>query len=148
MILSIGCVSSLLSIIAIKNFKRKTLLISGHLLTGIMFILISFLLNNLVESPLNNAILGILYSFSIVYQVTCGVVVWIYMVETLSDSGLSITMFAYYLVAIGVNLIAINKTLIADTFDYDLFYIFGGLALILSIYVYKLMKETKGLNEQ
>jgi len=90
-------------------------------------------------------VIALVFCFVIIYEVTCGPIAWIYAIETVIDSGLGICYFFLWgtvlLVSIGSPILMEKDSLGSST----VFFIFGGISLVATVYVYLFIKETKGL---
>ena len=84
--------ASLLAVFFIKYFGRRTLIVWGHVLIGVVHCLIGVF--NILEY--NNGVIAMIVLFLVVYEETSGPLAWLYAVETVIDSAMGIVLLTLW----------------------------------------------------
>ena len=88
----VNFVASFLSIFIVKVFKRKTLLIIGHILMGVCHILVGIF----DIYGIDIGVVVMINLFCVSYEVTSGPIAWLYASETVVDSALGFCTLILY----------------------------------------------------
>jgi len=127
-----------------RFFKRKHLLIFGHLGMGINHLLIGYL--NTVENSTGVIVnMGLFMWF---YGSTSGPLAWAIAAETVVDKGLGVCLTSLYLWVIILSLICpviMDPEVMGPS---NVFYFFSVISFLAIPYVIYFMKETKGLTDK
>jgi len=130
--------ASLISVVLVKYFGRKTLVIYGHLGMAVTH-LATGLFNNAGN---NNGVIGCILIFLCVYQNTSGPVAWLYAAETTIDAALGLCLFTLWGTVTILSLtcpILMEDTVIGPS---NTFFLLSGLAVFGSMYGYFFMIES------
>ena len=90
-----------MSILSLRFFGRRTLLLFGHLGMCLSYLLMAIF----TYTDLDYGVLVMLGSFLIIYQNTSGPVAWAYCVETCCDVSLGVCQLTLYSVVVVLSLI-------------------------------------------
>lgn len=85
-------IGALISVPAIKNFNRRTLLIGGHFSFFVCHAFIGYM--SLLDN--NNGVLVGIFAFLLAYNMTSGPIAWVYAAETSVDVGLGFILMTLY----------------------------------------------------
>ena len=141
-----GCAcagGTLISTFTVCYFRRKTLLIFGHIAMALTHALIAIFNNKTMD----NLMISMVYLYALVYSNSSGPLAWMYATETTIEAAfgtciLVLTGMIFILSLVGPIIMADNSLGPSNTF-----FIFSGLSLCGAFYVALFFKETKGLTE-
>lgn len=134
----VNMLASLVSVVLVKYFGRKTLVVWGHLLIAVIHTATG-LFNNAGNST---GVIGCVLLFLCVYQNTSGPVAWLYAAETTIDAALGICLFTLWGTVVVLSEtcpILMEDTVIGPS---NTFFLLAGLAVFGSMYGYFFMKES------
>jgi len=130
--------ASLVSVVLVKYFGRRTLVIWGHLM-----IAASHLATGLFNNAGNNdAVIACILIFLCVYQNTSGPVAWLYAAETTIDAALGLCLFTLWGTVVVLSEtcpILMEDSVIGPS---NTFFLLSVLGVLGSIYGYFFMKES------
>ena len=131
------------SVVPVKHFKRRTLVLFGHLLMSVLMFLVG-LFSYLGE---NNLMFAALISFLFAFQSTDGPVLFLYASEVTVDSGLGFCVFGVKSTGL---LISLTTEYLMDSalHPHGAFWLYSGIILVGFVYFYFCMKETSGLTDK
>lgn len=84
--------TSFIAVFFIKYFGRRTLIIWGHILIGIVHCLVGVF--NILEY--NNGVIAMIVLFLVFYENSSGPIAWLYAVETCIDSAMGICLLTLW----------------------------------------------------
>ena len=96
----------------------------------------------------DNAMIGMVLLFLVVYQNTSGPVAWLYAAETTIDTGLGICVLALFGTVFIMSLICPVLMSTDSIGPSNTFFIFAGLSVLGAIYSATKIKETRGLSDK
>ena len=137
----VNAIGITISIVTIKYFGRRTILIFGHI--GI-FIAYGFVIFFDKKKESTGVIISIL-TFLFIYQNSSGPVTWIYFTETTVDAALGICLFTLWFTVFLLSFIC--PILMGLNVD-DVFMGFSVVSLIGALFCFIWIKETRGLTEK
>ena len=97
----VNFVASFLSIFIVKVFKRKTLLIIGHILMGVCHILVGIF----DIYGIDIGVVIMINLFCVSYEVTTGPIAWLYASEVVVDSALGFCILCLWMTVLFLSLI-------------------------------------------
>ena len=86
----------LFAVFIIRRFPRRTLLIPGHLLIALCHLLVGVC----AIQGLDTGVLAMILLFLVVYEITNGPIIWLYVSEVVVDSALGVCIFSLWGVAL------------------------------------------------
>ncbi len=131
----------IVSIVTIKYFGRRTILIFGHIGIFIAYGLVMFFD---IKKDSTGVIISILV-FLLIYENSSGPVTWIYFTETTVDAALGICLFTLWFTVFLLSFIC--PILMGLNVD-DVFLGFSLISLMAALFCYIWIKETRGLTEK
>jgi predicted MFS family arabinose efflux permease len=137
-------ISGLISVLTIKKFKRRSVLIVGHLCMSSMHAGVIFF----ASSKNEDGILSMVVLFIFSYNMSSGHLCWMYNTETTIDVGLGICFSILMLTNFFLTLIC---PLLMDANSLGpskVFIMFSVFSFIGAVYAFCILKETKGLNDR
>jgi hypothetical protein len=137
-------VATLSAALALAHFGRKALTLFGNLGLGVIDILLAVLFLFPDWAPSGILILVLLILYMIVYGVSLGPVVWLYVPEIIPAK---IVPFATMMNWTGASLVVIFTPILTQLNDnnpYPVFFFYGGITLVFFVINCFLMVETKG----
>jgi len=133
-----------MSVPAIKNFNRRTLLLSGqfsffacHAFIGYM----SYIGNE-------SGVLAGIFVFVLAFSMTSGPIAWVYAAETSVDVGLGFILMTLYGDVVVLSQICPILFEPQNFGPTGVFFMFSGFALVGLIFVWVYIKETSGLTDK
>ena len=116
----------------------------GHLCIAVVHAL--FGIFNLLG--LDNAMLGMILLFNVVYQNTSGPVAWLYATETTIETALGTCLLTLWGTVFILSLVC--PVIMAEDAlgPSGTFFIFSGLSIFGALYSFFMIKETRGLTDQ
>lgn len=132
------------SLVMIKIFGRRTLVLWGHAAMGVTHLMIA-IYNNRGNST---GIIVMMNLFMVAYQTTSGPVAWVYAAETNIDAALGFSILTLWGTVLVLSLVVPNIMNDSSLGPTNTFYLFAAFAVLAVIYVYFFFKETKGLMEK
>jgi MFS transporter, SP family, sugar:H+ symporter len=137
-------VATLAAVLVLSRFGRRPLTLFGNLGLGIIDILLAVLFLFPGWAPSGYIILGFLIIYMIVYGVSLGPVVWLYVPEIIPAKVVPLaTMMNWFGTSLCVILTPIITNLNGGN-PYPIFFAFGAITLLFFVMNYSLMVETKG----
>lgn len=137
------CLFALVSVYFVKRFKRRHLLIPGHLLMGTCHVLVG------VFAILGHDGLVILFmiGFIMFYEVLNGASCWVYTSEVAVDVALGLCLGTLWGTVFVLSLVT-NFLMNSALHVQGVFWLFGGISFIGAGYCHIFIKETYGLNDK
>ena len=105
----VNFVTSFLSIFIVKVFKRKTLLIIGHILMGVCHILVGIF----DIYGIDIGVVIMINLFCVSYEVTTGPIAWLYASEVVVDSALGFCILCLWCTVL---LLSLTTKFLMDSF--------------------------------
>lgn len=146
----VNCVSVFPTIILFKKFGRKTLLwtLSLAIAASLIGLGVCLIVDNAICKSLSIVFLML---FIIFFEFSLGPLLWIYMSEIMTEKGLSLGVVVNQVATILIALL--TDTLIkgfggGNLGSGRLFVTCGGITAGTALFVFFVVKETKGLSEQ
>ena len=134
-------IGAMAGIFVVRNVGRRTLLLYGHSIMGLIHFGIAFC----AAKGLNILLIILIMVFLLVYLTTSGPVAWIYSAETCTDSTLGVViMTLWFCITLEV---LTSKTIEAAVGQPGFFTIFGVPMILATIFTFFFVGETKGLSE-
>ena len=96
----VNFLSACLSILSLRFFGRRTLLLAGHVGICLSYVFMAVF----TITGVNYGVLAMLCSFLLIYQNTSGPVAWAYAAETCCDVSLGVTLLVLYSVVLFLSL--------------------------------------------
>lgn len=126
----------------IKKLPRRSLLITGHILIAICHILVGAF----AAGSSNTGVITMIIIFMIVYVITNGPIIWLYVGEIVVDAGLGFCLFVLWMLIL---LLSLFTNLLMDIFTpAGVFWIFGVISAVGAWFMFKYAKETTGLSDK
>ena len=123
---------------------RRTLLLWGHI--GIALSHAAVAICDIEQ--MDYAVLGFIMVFIVNYSLTSGSIAWVYSSETTIETAFGACLLTLWgtvlILSIVCPILLDPKSLGAS----NVFFIFSGLSVLATLYVYIFMKETKGLSDK
>ena len=144
MLSGICVISSILAIFTVKCFKRRTLIIYGHIIMALAHLGVAIF--NIHK--INIGVLIMIGVFDFTYCQTSGPVAGLYATETTADTALGLCLLTLWGVTYILSIVC--PIIMGDDFlgKTNTFFLFAGLSFMGSIYGLFLMKETYGLTDK
>eukprot|EP00347_Sterkiella_histriomuscorum_P020023 403339395 len=138
----INFLATVASVFIIKRFGRRTLLIPGHVLMGLINIIIGLAANYHQDMM----IVSFIITFCATYQIFNGPIIWMYLSEVAVDQALAFTFLALWLayLVIGIS----TPFMFTNIGVQGVFFMFGIISLLAAVFCYFFLKETRGLNDK
>lgn len=134
-------VASLIAGVISDKFGRRTLLLIGNVVCALFLILIA-VFQEFSSTELEEMSIFMTYLFLLSFGVSLGSIVWIYLPEILPDKGISLGVIVNM---ISAGLVIFFTPIIVENFGVSpLYFFFAAILLGSEIYLYFLLKETKG----
>lgn len=133
-------IAGTISLFTVKFFKRKTLLILGHILIAVAHAGVAIFS---IEGMSLGALAMVLF-FQLVYDNSSGTVAWIYATETTIDAALGICLLALWGT---VFMLSIVSPILMDPNNLGpnyTFFILSGISVFGALYMVVFLKETFG----
>ena len=140
----INFLSSASSVWVAKNFTRRFLFIYGHFFMGVAHIMVGVFAY--MDYP--TCVLISMLFFIFFFQNSSGCITWLYCSEVAVDLVLGFVGFTGYLV---VFILTLTTQFMMDSeilHSWGTFWMFGGISIIASIWMFLYVKETKYLNDK
>ena len=127
----------------IKKLNRRVLLIWGHVLIAICHLMIGIFATTTYDS----GVIAMVTIFMMIYVVTNGPIIWLYVSEIVVDAALGVCLFILWSVIL---LLSLFTSPLMESFlrPQGVFWIFGICSIGGAIFNYKYVKETNGLNDK
>lgn len=138
----VNFIATVVSAFVVKRFGRRTLLIPGHVLMGLINIVIA------VAVKYNEAIVSVLFilAFLIAYQIFNGPIIWLYISEVPVDTAMGFVTLSLW---VSQFIIALIAPFLGDALNPEgCFYLFGGISMVGAVFCYFFVKETRGLTDK
>jgi len=135
---------ALLSCYIVKLFKRRTLLIAGHI--GIAIVHATIACFDIADNDYGVLVMTLV--FLIVYENTSGPLAWLYAAETVIDVALGVCLLTLWGTVFVLSLVCpvlMSKDSIGTQ---NVFFIFSGLSVGGTIYSWWFIRETSGLTDK
>ena len=132
------------SLVMIKMFGRRTLVLWGHAAMGLAHLFIA-IFNNKGN---NTGVIIMMNLFMVAYQFTSGPVAWLYAAETNIDAALGFSILTLWGTVLVLSLVTPNIMNADSLGPSNTFYLFVAFAAMAVVYCYFFFKETKGLMEK
>lgn len=126
-----GCVAAGSAAVFIKIFKRRQLLVAGHILMALCHFAIA-----IFDIERNDwGVLIMMIAFIGVYQISNGPVIWLYSNEVVVDTALAICILFLWGTVLLLSL-TFNFLMESALKSYGVFFLLGGISLVGSLYCY------------
>jgi len=139
----VNLVASLMAIWTVRTFGRRPLLLYGHLGIAIAHVFIG----TFTIIGFDIGTLAGICIFIFIYQNTSGPVAWLYASETCVDAGLGVVIQCLWFTVLVLSLVT-EPLMNSKLHPAGVFYLFAIISFIATYYVYKIIKETKGLSDK
>ena len=123
-------------------YGRRTLLMLGTTVCGILLIIMGIMQQLSTNSAMDNASVAFTMIFLFSFGISLGPIAWVYAPEILPEKGVSIAVIANWLFCCLV--VFLTPILIDHVGISPLYYFFGGCCFVSLIYMFPMLKETKG----
>jgi len=138
-----NCVCAASSVLTVRNFGRKTLLVTGHFLMSALLTLVGVF--SMLQS--SNLMLAFILLFLASFQFTDGPLFFLYTSEVTVDSGLGFGVFGIKFTGLVISLT--NEYLMDSPIQpHGVFWLYAGVTLCGALFFTLAMKETKGLTDK
>jgi hypothetical protein len=127
----------------IKKFPRRTLLIYGHVAIAVCHIFVGAF----AASTNDLGVVIMMSMFMVVYVITNGPIIWLYVSEIVSDAALGFCLFILWSFIL---LLSLTTNFLMESFlqPQGVFWIFGAVSLGGALFNYRYTKETHGLSDK
>ncbi|CDW82078.1 sugar transporter family protein [Stylonychia lemnae] len=139
----VNFIGTVVAVIPLRYFGRKTLVLVGHLLMGTFMVLVGVF----AYLEYSNLMLTMILLFLIVFQSTDGPILQLYGSEVTVDQGLGFCVFGIKSSGLIVSLTT-EYLMDSPLHPYGAFWLYGGIIWISFIFFWIFMKETKGLTDR
>lgn len=141
---AVNALSSLLSIVTVKTFPRKPLVVAGHFLIGLSYLLLAIF----NSYQMNDLALAMLLFFLLFYENTTGPVAWLYAAETTIDAALGFILLSLWGTVLLLSFVSPNLMDAGSLGPTNTFYLYAFFQFLGSAYNLVFMKETRGLSDK
>lgn len=136
-------IAHLPAVYLINKLPRRTLLITGHVLIAFSHLMVGIF----AASTNDNGVITMILLFMIIYVITNGPIIWLYVSEIVVDAGLSACLFILWTLVL---LLSLFTHPLMDSFlkPQGVFWLFGVTSGIGAWFTWKYVKETNGLSDK
>jgi hypothetical protein len=131
------------AVFLIKKLPRRTLLIYGHIIIAVCHIFVGAF----AASTNDLGVVIMMSMFMVVYVITNGPIIWLYVSEIASDAALGFCLFILWTFVL---LLSLSTNFLMESFlrPQGVFWIFGAVSLGGAFFNYHFAKETRGLSDK
>ena len=139
---AVDFISSCFSILAIRKFQRRPMMILGH--TGMTLAMIS--IGVLAIYEINIGVLVGMCVFICMYEMSTATLAWMYACETCSDQALGVCSTTLYTTILILTLTT-EPLMDALPGDCDFFFLFASFNCVAACFLFFFLRETFGLTD-